>query len=108
MRLMTDRRKGLSLPATGFSLALHFGEVLYGNIGSAERLDFTVIGSAVNAAARIVELCGTLDQDIIVSGDAASLMRSSRPELVSLGRFDLRSVSKPQELFAIVCQNPET
>lgn len=101
MGLTTNRRQERSLSTTGFSLALHVGEVLYGNIGSQERLDFTVIGPAVNTAARIMELCGTLDQDIIVSRDVASPVLSSRPELVSLGHHDLRSISKSQELFAV-------
>jgi adenylate cyclase len=101
-RQTTESREGLHLPATGFSLAIHVGEVLYGNIGSTERLDFTVIGPAVNAAARIKELCGTLGQDIVVSRDVASPVLSSRPELVSLGHHDLRGIPEPLELFRLV------
>ena len=83
-----------------YSHALHVGELLYGNLGSARRLDFTVLGSAVNEASRIESLCGSLDQTIIVSqafaeagGDAA------RERLVSLGRYAMKGVGRPQELF---------
>ena len=59
------RREGL--PISDAHIALHVGEVLYGNVGSPRRLDFTVLGSAVNEAARIEALCGSLDQPVIVS-----------------------------------------
>ena len=53
-------------PVTDTHLALHVGELLYGNLGSPRRLDFTVLGSAVNEAARIEALCASLDQKVIV------------------------------------------
>ena len=74
------------LPVTGFYLALHVGDVFYGNIGSAERLDFTVIGPAVNEVSRIAGMSRSLDQDILLSsafagaaGDARDATGVARP-----------------------------
>ena len=50
-------------------LGIHFGEVLYGNIGSKSRIDFTVLGQAVNTAARIEGLCSRFDRPILFSQD---------------------------------------
>ena len=60
-----------------FGFGLHFGEVLYGNIGSKTRIDFTVLGQAVNVAARIEGLCGTLDRPVVFSEEFAG--RLSEP-----------------------------
>ena len=54
-----------------FGMGIHFGEVLYGNVGSRTRIDFTVLGQAVNTAARIEGLCSTLDKPILFSQDFA-------------------------------------
>jgi adenylate cyclase len=78
-------------------MALHLGEVVYGNIGAADRLDFTVIGAAVNETARIEGLCRTLDRQILTSANFASSC-TCKP-LVSVGSHHLRGVSEPQELF---------
>ncbi len=80
-------------------VALHLGEVVYGNIGAADRLDFTVIGPAVNEAARIEELCKELDRPLLAS---ASFAESCTCEpLVSLGRHSLRGVAEPREIFTL-------
>jgi adenylate cyclase len=89
------------LPVTGFYLALHVGEVFYGNIGSAERLDFTVIGPAVNEVSRIAGMSRSLDQDIILSSAFAGAAGAARVQLVSLGRYALRGIARPQELFTL-------
>ena len=82
-----------------FGIALHLGDVVYGNIGAADRLDFTVIGPAVNEAARMEGLCRSLDKQILIS---ASFTRSCTCKpLVSLGRHRLRGVREPQELFTV-------
>ena len=93
------RRRAASLPVTGVNLALHVGEVLYGNFGGATRLDFTVLGPAVNETSRIAELSHSLDQRVIVSSAFAVECGPRRVELVSLGRYALRGVARPQELF---------
>jgi adenylate cyclase len=79
-------------------IALHLGEVVYGNIGAADRLDFTVIGAAVNETARIEELCRALDRQILTSASFASSCKCK--PLISVGLHHLRGVSEPQELFA--------
>jgi adenylate cyclase len=86
---------------TGFTLALHAGDVLYGNIGGKTRLDFTVIGPAVNTPARILGMCSLVDQTIIVSSKVAEPLRATRPDLVSLGQYRLRGVTDRQELFTL-------
>ena len=80
-------------------IALHFGEVTYGNIGSADRVDFTVIGPAVNLVSRIEAVAKSRDLPLIVSDDFAAAFGYCS-ELPSLGAFDLRGLDKPHELFA--------
>ena len=77
------------------ALALHYGEVIYGNVGTARRLDFTVIGRAVNEASRMEKLCGELGHNLLLSGRFA--LRCGR-ETTSLGRFDLRGVAEKLEI----------
>jgi class 3 adenylate cyclase/uncharacterized protein (DUF427 family) len=82
----------------GFGIGMHIGNLMYGNIGTPGRLDFTVIGSAVNEASRIEGMCKALDQNILLSAEFA---RHFPSRLVSLGRHTLRGVSTPQELFTL-------
>ena len=79
-------------------LGLHVGEVFYGNVGSRERLDFTVIGPAVNEASRIAAMCRSADQTVLMSAAFANVEGVGR-RLVSVGRYALRGVAQPQELF---------
>jgi adenylate cyclase len=94
-------QKRAGLPVTGFTLALHEGEVLYGNVGSQERLDFTVVGPAVNEVSRIQAMSRSLDQPILVSASFAAACAHQRARLVSVGRYALRGVGRPQELFTL-------
>lgn len=98
---LNARRAAEGLPVTGVHLGLHVGEVLYGNIGSRERLDFTVVGPAVNEVARIEAMCRSLDQWLIVSAAFADASGPALEHLVSLGRYALRGVRKPEELFTL-------
>jgi adenylate cyclase len=100
-------RAGAGLPVTGFTLALHEGEVLSGNVGSQERLDFTVIGPAVNELSRIQAMSRSLDQPILVSASFAAACGDQRARLVSLGRYALRGVGRPQELFTLDVAEPD-
>ena len=74
--------------------------VFYGNVGSRERLDFTVLGPAVNEASRIAAMCRSVEQPVLISADFADVAGVKR-RLVSVGRYALRGVSHPQELFTI-------
>ena len=99
--LALNRRRELDgKPVTDMYLGLHAGEVFYGNIGSRERLDFTVIGPAVNEVVRIAAMCRSVDQPILMSSAFASV-DAIRRRLVSVGRYALRGVSHAQELFTL-------
>jgi len=89
------------LPATEMYLGLHLGEVFYGNIGSKERLDFTVVGPAVNEVSRIAAMCRSVDQPILLSAAFAESCANETRTFASVGRFALRGVGKPQELFTL-------
>jgi adenylate cyclase len=88
-------------PALSLNIALHAGEVTYGNIGTADRLDFTVIGPAVNEAARLEGLCKTLGKQILISQSFAQDAQGVREQLLSVGRHPLRGVREAQEVFTI-------
>ncbi len=82
----------------GYGIGLHLGEVSYGNIGTAERLEFTVIGAAANQAARIEGLTKTLGRKVLISDDFA---REYPQHLVSLGPHELRGVGSEREIFTL-------
>jgi len=94
-------RAAANLPTTDMYLGLHIGEVFYGNIGSEDRLDFTVIGTAVNEVSRIATLCRSVDQPLLISSDFAAALGESRNLLVSVGRYALRGVGRPQDLYTL-------
>ena len=87
-------------PIAIVDLALHLGEVLYGNVGAMDRLDFTVIGPAVNEVARIETLCEPLGRRVLVSAELASAA-GNRIQLEPLGAHLLRGVREPKEIFAL-------
>ena len=87
-------------PVAEVDLALHIGEVLYGNVGAVDRLDFTVIGPAVNEVARIETLCEPLGRRILVSAELAAAVGDSH-RLEPLGRHRLRGVSEPRAIYAL-------
>ena len=97
---LKKRRASEDKPVTDMYLGLHVGNVFYGNVGSQERLDFTVLGPAVNEASRIAAMCRSVDQPILMSAAFANVGDIKR-RLVSVGRYALRGVSHPQELFTI-------
>ena len=98
---LNETRTAAGLPATGFYLGLHIGRVYYGNIGSRERLDFTVIGPAVNEVSRIASMCRSVDQALLMSNAFVEGLRERRQDFLSVGRYALRGVAAPQELFTI-------
>lgn len=84
-------------PPLACGLGLHHGEVSYGNIGTATRLDFTVIGAAVNVAARLQQLSRDLDEPFLMSRDVA---HACGHPVRAVGRFDLRGVAATREVYA--------
>jgi len=86
-------------PTVRFGLALHLGEVMFGNIGASRRLDFTVIGPAVNYAARLEKLCSALDRAVLISSAMASLLPEAKLE--PLGSHTLKDIVHPQALFGL-------
>ena len=87
------------LPPLEHGIALHEGEVQYGNIGALQRLDFTVIGQAVNMTSRLEGLCANLHQQIVVSERFAS--RVDKTRLKSLGEFELKGVAETQKVYGV-------
>ena len=98
---LNQRRESAGLATTSLYLGLHVGEVFFGNIGSTKRLDFTVIGPAVNEVSRIAAMCRSVDQPLLVSAAFAASLGEARERLVSVGRYALRGVGSPQELFTL-------
>lgn len=101
MDLLVARRREAGQPTPGLDIALHVGVVQYGNVGTGARLDFTVIGRAVNEAARIELLCKELGHPLLVSQAFAEAAADSRDHLVSVGRHRLRGVREEAELFTL-------
>lgn len=96
-----DLRAAMAAPdwpeAVRIGVALHLGEVFYGNIGGRERLDFTVIGAAVNLVARVEGLCAELREPVLVTGDVARLSRRTYRDK---GRHRVKGVADPVAVFA--------
>jgi adenylate cyclase len=87
---------------TSAYVGLHVGEVFYGNIGHDDRLDFTVVGPAVNEVSRISSMCRSVDRELLVSeAFRDGLDASGRRYLVSTGRFALRGIGRAQDLFTL-------
>ncbi|WP_340118727.1 adenylate/guanylate cyclase domain-containing protein [Pelagibius sp. 7325] len=100
-------RAEAALRTTDFYLALHLGRVYFGNIGSPDRLDFTVIGPAVNEASRIMALCGSVRRPLLMSARFAETVTGpdgtagADLPLASVGRFALKGVSQAQHLYTL-------
>ncbi len=92
-------RRAAGLPVLGMDVALHLGDVLYGNVGSDRRLDFTVVGPAVNEASRLEALCGTLGAPLLASRAFVDALGEPQ-RFRSLGHRALRGVRAPLEIFA--------
>ena len=97
---LNQTRSQAGLPTTAVYLALHVGDVFYGNVGSKDRLDFTVIGPAVNEVSRILAMSRSVEQDYCCPrASPTPSAPEMRRRLVSVGRYALRGVTQPQELF---------
>jgi len=95
------RRRRDGRPEMETDLALHLGDVMYGNVGVEGRLDFTVIGQAVNEASRIEGACHQLNRHLLASEAFFRACDGHDGSLVSLGRHRLRDIADPQELFGL-------
>jgi adenylate cyclase len=95
-------RRAAGGPEIRFGLALHLGEVNYGNIGAPSRLDFTVIGPAVNHASRLEKIASELGHHVVTS---ASFAAAAPASFESLGHHHLRGVVEPQEIFAPIADH---
>jgi adenylate cyclase len=102
MASLNVRRAADGRPTTSAYVGLHVGEVLYGNIGSEDRLDFTVVGPAVNEVSRIASMCVSVDREFLASSDFLSGLDSTGQRyLVSTGRFALRGIGRAQDLYTL-------
>src|SRR5712672_1666858 len=102
MRSLNARRSADDRLTTSAYVGLHVGEVFYGNIGSEDRLDFTVVGPAVNEVSRIASMCNSIDREFLASSEfRAGLDATGRRYLVSTGRYALRGVGRAQDLYTL-------
>lgn len=96
---LNRRREAAGEPVVRFGLALHVGEVNFGNIGASSRLDFTVIGPAVNLAARLEKLCATIGRPVVLSAALAGLLPEG--DAVKLGDYTLKDIADPQPVYGL-------
>jgi class 3 adenylate cyclase len=98
MAHLNAERQQQNLPPLAFGAALHLGEILWGNVGAADRLDFTAIGPAVNLASRLEGLCRPLDRVVLISGAVAA---ETTATLVPLGTHVLRGIASPCAVYTM-------
>jgi adenylate cyclase len=102
LRAINAKRSAANRLVTSAYVGLHVGEVFYGNIGSEDRLDFTVVGPAVNEVSRIASMCNSVEREVLVSSAFfAGLDGAGRKYFVSTGRFALRGIGKSQDLYTL-------
>jgi len=98
MAHLDSERNKQGLSPLPFGAALHLGEMLWGNIGAADRLDFTAIGPAVNLVSRLEGLCRPLGKTVLVSG---ALAAETDTPLIALGTHPLRGIPAPCAVFTL-------
>ncbi len=98
MAHLDEARQREGLAPLPFGVALHLGEILWGNIGAADRLDFTAIGAAVNLVSRLEGLCRPLGKAVLISGAFAA---ETEPPLIPLGEHALRGIASPCAVFTV-------
>jgi len=99
MAALNERNNGTGRAPLNYGIGVHVGDVMYGNIGSSSRLDFTVIGPAVNMASRLEALTKQLGRPVLLSRAFAELVEREF-ELEHVGKYEVRGFSDPIELFA--------
>ncbi|MGC2784087.1 MAG: adenylate/guanylate cyclase domain-containing protein, partial [Roseiarcus sp.] len=98
MAVLDEAREREGLAPLPFGVALHLGAMLWGNIGAADRLDFTAIGAAVNLVSRLEGLCRPLDRAVLISGAFAA---ETTAPLIPLGTHALRGIAAPCAVFTV-------
>ncbi|PJG54436.1 adenylate/guanylate cyclase domain-containing protein [Bradyrhizobium forestalis] len=99
---LNKRRAAEGRPTTSAYIGLHVGEVFYGNIGSEDRLDFTVVGPTVNEVSRIASMSRSVDRELLASSEFyKGLDATGRRYLVSTGRYALRGIGRAQDLYTL-------
>jgi len=99
MDRLNGERSARGEETLGVGIALHAGDVMYGNIGAANRLDFTVVGPAVNLTSRLERLCRDLGLDLLISDTFAGMCACA--DYRSLGTHQLIGISRPVEVFTV-------
>ena len=99
---LNQRRESKGEPPLEFGLALHVGDVMYGNLGVAQRMQFTVIGAAANKTARLAGMCKDLGRWVLVSSAFPPCFPN---QMMSLGHHAMRGVDTPQEIFTLIDHN---
>ena len=99
MDRLNAERSARGEEALAFGLALHAGDVMYGNIGAANRLDFTVVGPAVNLTSRLERLCRSLGLNLLISDTFAGMCACA--DYRSLGTHQLVGISRDVEIFTV-------
>jgi adenylate cyclase len=99
MTALNERNNGTGRAPMNYGIGVHVGDVMYGNIGSSSRLDFTVIGPAVNMASRLETLTKQVGKPVLLSHAFADLVKDEF-ELERVGEFPVRGFNDPIELFA--------
>jgi adenylate cyclase len=99
MAALNERNGETGRAPLNYGIGVHVGDVMYGNIGSRTRLDFTVIGPAVNMASRLETLTKQLGRTVLLSRSFADLVESDF-DLERLGEYPVRGFNEPIELFA--------
>jgi len=99
MAALNERNNGTGRAPMNYGIGVHVGDVMYGNIGSRSRLDFTVIGPAVNMASRLEALTKQLGRTVLLSRAFADSVKGDF-DLERVGEFPVRGFSEPVELFA--------
>jgi adenylate cyclase len=98
MAALNEKNKETGRMPLNYGIGVHVGDVMFGNIGSRTRLDFTVIGPAVNMAARLEALTKQLGRTVLLSRSFADLVESDFG-LEPVGKYPVRGFSDPIELF---------
>jgi adenylate cyclase len=92
---------GESIERFRFGVALHIGEILFGNIGGLSRLDFTCIGPSVNLTARLEKIAGKLGRTVVASSAFANVLANAWTEL---GEFPIAGFAQPQRVFGMISE----